>query len=165
MTFTANKALLISIRPNHVIAIFSGKKTVELRRVKPRVISGDLVVIYASGSVKGIVGAFEVAGVTSAPPTTIWRKHNGKSGLTKPEFTKYFEGAAIGYAIHIKKCWQLPRPIPLNALRKRHAGFRPPQSYHYWNLEDLISIGGNALFSGSLIRSPENARTIPLSRF
>ena len=147
MTSTVNRALLLSIRPCYVSAIFSGIKTIELRRVKPRVQAGNLVVIYASGSIKGIVGAFEVAGVTAAAPGSIWRKYNGKSVLTKREYANYFNGVGIGYAIHIKKCWQLPRPIPLSALRRRHAGFRPPQSYHYWNLEDLIALGGDALLA------------------
>jgi predicted transcriptional regulator len=69
---SANHALLISIRPSFVEAIFARTKTVELRRVKPRLKMGDLVVIYASGTTKGIVGAFDVAGVTKATPKHIW---------------------------------------------------------------------------------------------
>ena len=83
MNSSAKRALLLSIRPRFVSAIFSGIKTIELRRVKPRVLAGDLVVIYASDSIKGIVGAFEVADVTAAAPRSIWRRYNGKSGLTK----------------------------------------------------------------------------------
>jgi predicted transcriptional regulator len=139
-----NHALLISIRPRFVEAIFAGTKTVELRRVKPRLSAGDLVVIYASGSTKGIVGAFEVEGVTTATPGSIWRKHNGSSGLAKAEFDDYFEGTQVGHAIRIGKVWQLPSPVLLGTLRKRRAGFRPPQSYHYWKLEDLLRLGGDA---------------------
>ena len=137
-----NHALLLSIRPRFVEMIFSGKKKVELRRVKPRVQAGDLVVIYASGETKGMVGAFEVEGVTAATPNSIWRKHNGGSGLTKREFDGYFSKAPIGYAIQIGKVWKIQEPVPLNTLRKRRAGFRPPQSYHYWRLDDLLQMGG-----------------------
>ena len=144
---TANKALLISIRPRFVDAIFAGTKTVELRRVKPRLQAGDLVVIYASGTVKGMVGAFVVAGVTAAAPSSIWRKHNGGSGLTKLEFDTYFSGVSVGYALRIGKFWKLPEPVALNILRKRHAGFRPPQSYHYWNLDELLLVGGDKVVS------------------
>lgn len=145
MKFSSNRALLLSIRPRFVASIFSGTKTVELRRVKPRIQAGDLVIIYGSGTIKGIVGAFEVAGVTSASPSTIWRRYSNKSGLSKLEFFTYFEGAGIGHAIRIRKLWKLPRPISLKALRRRHAGFRPPQSYHYWNFEDLLALGGDYL--------------------
>jgi predicted transcriptional regulator len=142
-----NHALLLSIRPRFVDLIFSGRKTVELRRVKPRVQVGDLVVVYASGNTKGMVGAFEVAGVTAAAPSSIWRKFNGTSGLTKCEFDIYFDEVAIGYAIRIGKKWRIEKPVPLRTLRKRRAGFRPPQNYHYWDLEELLRIGGEALSS------------------
>lgn len=140
-------ALLLSIRPHFVEAIFAGTKTVELRRVKPRLKAGDLVVIYASGATKGIVGAFEVAGVTVASPPQIWRKHNGGSGLGKKEFERYFAGVSIGYAIRIGKLWKHPAPVLLGTLRKRKNGFRPPQSYHYWKRDDLLRVGGKELLS------------------
>jgi len=149
-----NHALLISIRPRFVDLIFRGKKTVELRRVKPRVQAGDLVVIYASGATKGMVGAFEVVGVTAAAPNSIWRKYNGGSGLTKQEFDNYFSDASVGYAIRIGKVWKIQEPVPLHTLRKRRAGFRPPQSYHYWKLDEILRIGGSGLSSRVKHRTP-----------
>ena len=137
-------ALLLSIRPRFADSIFAGTKTVELRRVKPRVRTGDLIVVYASGSTKGIVGAFEVAGVTAAAPSSIWRKFNGGTNLSKQEFEHYFGRLNVGYAIQIGKYWQLPEPVRLKTLRKRRLGFRPPQSYHYWNLDELLAMGGDA---------------------
>jgi len=144
---TSNHALLISIRPRFVELIFEGAKTVELRRVKPRLQAGDLVVVYASGSTMAIVGAFEVTGVTEATPKHIWRKHNGGSGLEKDEFDQYFDGKTTGYAIQIGRRWKLPCPISLQTLRQLHGGFRPPQSYHYWKLDELLSLGGKELSS------------------
>ncbi len=144
---TTNHALLLSIRPNFADMIFEGAKSVELGRVKPRVQTGDLVVVYASGATKGMVGAFEVAGVTAAAPNSIWRKFNGKSGLTKPEFDKYFAGVSVGYAIRIGKRWRIEEPVPLKTLREHRAGFRPPQSYHYWKLDELLQVGGEAFSS------------------
>lgn len=137
-----NHALLLSIRPRYIESIFAGLKTVELRRVKPRVEVGDLVVVYASGGTKGIVGAFEVADLIAAAPSSIWRKFNGGTGLSKSEFDNYFTGAKVAYAIRVGKCWQLPQPVQLETLRKRRGGFRPPQSYHYWKEEELAAIGG-----------------------
>jgi predicted transcriptional regulator len=141
----SNHALLISIRPRFVKLIFEGTKTVELRRVKPRLQAGDLVVVYASGSTMAIVGAFVVTGVTEATPKQIWRQHNGEGGLEKDEFDRYFEGKTTGYAIQIGKRWELPCPISLQTLRQLHGGFRPPQSYHYWKLDELLSLGRRAL--------------------
>lgn len=155
----SNHALLLSIRPRFTESIFAGTKTVELRRVKPRLTAGDLVVVYASGDTKGIVGAFEAEGVIAAAPSSIWRKYNGGSGLSKREFEDYFEGVRVGYAIRIGRRWQLPEPITLSTLRRRRAGFRPPQSYHYWNLDDLVIIGGDT-FSARLESRPMDNRML-----
>ena len=155
-----NHALLLSIRPSFVEAIFSRTKTVELRRVKPRLQKGDLVVIYASGTTKGIVGAFEVAGVTVATPRYIWRKHNGGSGLVKEEFDRYFSGVDMGYAIRIGKLWKHPVPVLLGTLRRRRAGFCPPQGYHYWQRDALLRVGGDGLpMRVSKQRAISNVRT------
>lgn len=139
---TTDQTLLISIRPQFVRSIFMGTKTVELRRVRPRVGVGDLVVVYASGSAKGIVGAFEVAGVTDGSPEKIWKVHKAACGVRKQDFDSYFAGATVGYAIHIGRLWELEDLISLDALRLRWSGFRPPQSYHYWDRETLFSITG-----------------------
>lgn len=144
---TNHQALFLSIRPRFAESIFAGTKTVELRRVKPRVQAGDLVVVYASGAIKGLFGAFEVTGVTAGSPNHIWRKHNQGSGLTRDEFDRYFAAVEVGYAIRIGKLWRLPEPVPLPTLRSRRKGFRPPQSYQYWSLEDLLIVGGGAFAS------------------
>lgn len=154
---TTNHALLISIRPEFVESIFAGTKTIELRRVKPRLQAGDLVVIYASGCTKGIVGAFEVEGVTSASPASIWKSLNAVSGLQRVDFDSYFKGRDVGHAIHVGKLWKLAVPIPLRTLRKRRIGFRPPQSYHYWKLDDLLRMGGN-LFLAEIGRTKPETR-------
>ena len=94
-----------------------------------------------------IVGGFEVAGVTEATPERIWRKHNAGTGLEKDEFDQYFIGKTTGFAIQIGRRWKLPYPISLKTLRQMRAGFRPPQSYQYWKVDELLSLGGKELSS------------------
>ncbi len=149
-----NHALLISVRPRFANAIFAGEKEFELRRVKPRLQRGDLVVVYASGSVKGMVGAFEVAEVLVAAPSLIWSQCKGRVSLSKVEFDSYFDGTSVGYAIRIGKLWPFEKTVTLNTLRKKQASFRPPQSYHYWNLQDLMTVGGEGVSSHLCARNP-----------
>src|ERR1035437_3506082 len=86
-----NHALLISIRPRFAEMIFAGSKTVELRRVCPRISSGDLALVYVSSPTKELQGAFEVGKVISATPSVLWRKIGKKSGITRAEFFAYFQ--------------------------------------------------------------------------
>jgi predicted transcriptional regulator len=104
-------------------------------------------VIYASGATKGIVGAFEVSGLTVAKPSSLWKRYNKGTGLTKLEFDDYFGGVSTGYAICIGKTWKIHDPISLKRLRELSVGFRPPQSYHYWNLNELLRISGQRFLS------------------
>jgi predicted transcriptional regulator len=137
----SKSALLISIRPKHAEKIFNGSKTVELRRIRPRLKNGDLVLVYVSSPVKALMGAFEVASVSSGSPRQIWIKFNGKSGLTQTEFDDYYEGAKHAFAVVLKRLWKFEKPVKLKQLRQRGSGFRPPQSYHYLNAEEANRFG------------------------
>ena len=141
-------ALLVSIRPRFVEQIFAGTKTVELRRIRPRVQAGDLVVVYASGTQKALVGAFQIAKLHATSPTSIWRKFAPQTGLTKDEFDSYFTGLEIGFAIEIERTWRLAVPVNLATLRRQRGGFHAPQSYRYLDLGEVLSLGGEALLGG-----------------
>jgi predicted transcriptional regulator len=124
-------ALLISIRPQFAEMIFAGSKTAELRRVCPKISSGDLALVYVSSPIKQLQGAFEVGKVISASPSTLWRKIGKMSGITRKAFFAYFHGKSEAHALVIKRAWKLPVPICLTTLRRRKGGFRPPQNFHY----------------------------------
>lgn len=124
-------ALLISIRPQFAKMIFAGSKTVELRRVCPKISSGDLALIYVSSPTKQLQGAFEVGKVISTSPSSLWKKVGKMSGVTRKEFFAYFNGKKEAHALVIKRAWKLPAPICLTTLRRSKGGFRPPQNFHY----------------------------------
>lgn len=135
-------ALLISVRPRFAALIFAGTKIVELRRLRPRIGKGDLVFVYVSSPVMALEGAFEVGEVVAATPSSIWRRYNGGSGLSKREFDAYFKGKKTAYAILINRFWRLPVPVRLAKLRKERNGFHPPQSYHYICKQAFTRIAG-----------------------
>lgn len=124
-------AILFSVRPRFAEMIFDGTKTVELRRVRPKVSPGDLAFIYVSSPAKELQGAFEIGKILSASPAVLWKKVGTKSGISRSEFLTYFQGKKKAHALMIKKAWKLAAPICLNTLRQRKGGFRPPQSFHY----------------------------------
>src|SRR5438876_12316648 len=98
-------ALLLSIKPRYADAIFSRQKRVELRRVKPRVGPGDLVLIYVSSPRCALEGAFEVERVIEATPTALWGHVSQNAGVTRDEFDEYFGDREKAYAIVVRKVW------------------------------------------------------------
>jgi predicted transcriptional regulator len=130
-------ALLLSIRPKYAEKIFNGTKTVELRRVPPKLKKGDLVFVYVSSPKKVLAGAFTVKKVISMPPKRLWGSVRDYVGMTQNDFDKYYDGALKGIAIYIDKVWILPTPLGLQKLRKNLSWFNPPQSYHYLSSQQI----------------------------
>ena len=121
-------ALLLSIKPRYADAIFARTKRVELRRVRPRVGPGDLVLVYVSSPRCALEGAFEVERVLEAKPSALWGNVSHNAGITRAEFNAYFGERETAYAIVVRKVWRLT-PITLSTMRR--VKIRPPQSYQY----------------------------------
>ena len=148
--------LLLSIKPRYADAIFSRQKRVELRRVRPRVGPGDLVLVYVSSPRCALEGAFEVERVLEEKPSILWRHVAHNAGISREEFTNYFEGRENAYAIVIKRVWQLTH-VSLSAMRK--VKIRPPQSYHYLDKTTAmrLTLGGDGPKSSSTKRVRSSA--------
>lgn len=131
------KIVLISIRPVFVQRIFDGSKKVELRRVKPKIQSGDVVVIYATAPVKAVVGWFEVSDIVSESPPLLWSLVSDKAGVTFDEFSRYYEGAGRAIGIECRNAQQLSQPLKLDYLRQYWHSFTPPQLYRYLTYEEF----------------------------
>ena len=131
-----SRTLLLSIRPKYAELFFSGRKKAELRRIKPRIKEGDLVLIYVTSPVKALMGAFNVKQVLQGKPKELWREVNVSAGISRKEFDSYYLGAPQGFAILSSQVWRLKRPIKLASLKHRWARFSPPQSYLYVTLRN-----------------------------
>lgn len=135
-----NKVLLLSIRPVYSEKIFSGKKRVELRRLRPAVHKGDLVLVYTSSPSCELTGAFVVGDVESGTPEGLWEKVRRICGVTKAQYDDYYRGSKKAYGIRIERAWRLEAPVKLASLRRRSARFHPPQSYRYFAPDDLDTL-------------------------
>ncbi|ORI32404.1 hypothetical protein BLL61_02115 [Lacticaseibacillus casei] len=104
--------ILLSIRPEFVDEIRSGRKLFEYRKgiFRRRV---DKVVVYSTEPCGKVVGEFEVKGVLQDAPDKLWNKTSKFSGISHDFFEEYFEGRQTGYAIEIKdyREYDTPRRI------------------------------------------------------
>jgi predicted transcriptional regulator len=125
--------ILLSMRPKYAEKVFASQnKTVELRRVRPRLLKeGDLVVVYVTSPKKVVVGYFKVKNIIEEPIKHLWKKVKSKAGVTKREFDDYYKGASVGIGICLENTKTFPKPIELEELRRKIFKFQPPQSYRY----------------------------------
>ena len=119
--------VLLSIKPEYVQQIFSGRKKFEYRRIIFKDKAVKTVVVYASSPVCKVVGEFTIGRIICKDPKSLWRATKDFAGIEETTFYNYFAGKELGYAIEI-----------LNPLRYHVAkdlmsnyGCLPPQSFVY----------------------------------
>lgn len=126
----SSSAVLLSIKPKYVAMIEDSTKKYELRRKCPKVVEGDLALVYESSPTMSLVGAFMIGGIIQKAPTTLWKEVGGKSGVSRREFLEYFDGCKIASAIIISQYWSLNERVSLSKLRSL-TNIEPPQSFRY----------------------------------
>jgi len=142
-----NKVLLLSIRPEYAEKIFLGVKEVELRRTRPKLEEGDIVVVYASSPTKALIGACRVKKVIQKPLQELWNEVNEISGLSYREFCLYYKGISEGCAIFLYNKQYFSQPIDLKCLKHELENFRPPQSYRYLKPYEISFVENNSNFT------------------
>lgn len=123
--------IIISIRPEHVRNIMTGRKTVELRRRFPESLAaGGLMLIYSSSPEQALVGAARIENVTRMKPISLWQAFRKQVCVPRDFFNAYFAGADEGFGVVLGETVQFDRPIPVTELKERFS-FSPPQSFRY----------------------------------
>jgi len=139
----APKPVLLSIKPEYVELIFSGAKTVELRRVVPRsVLPNSELIIYSTSPKQSIVGKAKIEKIEKMPVAKLWSEIKHCAGINRKSFFTYFGGKSYGYAIFLTKVTQFTHSYPLSSLRET-LKFSPPQSFLYPSTELLQVILGH----------------------
>ena len=135
------RILFLSLKPKFADAILDGRKTAEIRRLKPDISPGSIVYVYCTTPIKAILGMFRVDTLISESVSALWRVVGKNSVVTRKEFFEYLHGSILGHAILITEISALSRPLPLEELRSLWPGFHPPQSYFYLDGSDPRAAG------------------------
>lgn len=116
----------MSIKPEYVAAILSGKKSYEFRRV---IFAGpvDTVLIYATRPIGKVVGEFSVDDIITDEVSSLWRSTKEHSGMDEDAFFTYFRGRTMGHAIKIGATRKYRQPY---CPKDKH-GVSPPQCFVY----------------------------------
>ena len=126
-----DRMIVLSLKPRFAEAILAGVKTVELRRTEPKIVVPTRALLYAASPVRALLGTCIITSVQPLDLQVLWREHGSASGLLYHEFQQYYEGVDIGTALTLIQPRAFSRRIPLQDLRAKPKGFRPPQSFAY----------------------------------
>lgn len=136
-----SRHLFLSIRPEFTVKILDGSKRAEFRRTRPRVVPGQLVILYASSPVMGIVGFARVEEVISGSPTRLWHQLREDGGIARSRYREYFKGAREAHAITLTGVQPLGSTLDLAEIRSALPGFNPPQAFVYLTNAQVQSLG------------------------
>ena len=131
LTLEGQPLYLISIRPVYAYQIFRGTKRYELRRgVAGSIPEGAVMVVYASGNVRALIGEFTVGRVIRGDAETVWRRvtSDRESGV-KGDAWRYIRGADKAMALEVLEPRLYPRRVTLEEIRRIVPGWGPPLSY------------------------------------
>lgn len=133
------KYLFIAVKPEYANKLISGKKDIELRKMKPNVQPGDYVIIYASAPVKAVVGFGKVKTIIMCSTQEMWNKHSERLGISEQSFFSYYMGYHKAVGIEFEMIKSIT-PIGLVELRNVDPNFQPPQIYRYVTNEDIVTV-------------------------
>lgn len=118
--------ILLSINPEHVDNILTGKKIYEFRKIqcKEKV---DKIVIYSTFPVMKVVGEADVDDVIVDKPESVWDITSEYSGITKLFFDKYYKNKDKAVAYKLSNVIKYEQPKSLSNYGIKCA----PQSFVY----------------------------------
>lgn len=127
-----NEVLFLSVHPEFAARILNGTKTIELRRVRPRLNMGSPVVVYATSPVSSVVGVFTLGQMIVAHPDALWREHSERTGITLTTFAAYFRGTDRAIGLEVADVRAFSKPLTLAEMRDHWPEFWPPVSFRYF---------------------------------
>ena len=95
------KYVLMSIKPVYAELIKSGEKTVELRRVLPKIKDGDVIVVYETTPIQRITMTCTVKGILSCETRELWRDAGHQACVDYESFEEYFQGKDLANGIQL----------------------------------------------------------------
>ena len=119
--------ILISIKPEYVNEILSGRKKYEYRKVKAKKDNIDKMIIYATAPIMKVVAEIEILSILEDSPDSVWECTKKYSGISKSFYDKYYENRDVAIAYQLGKIKKYNRPKELSELGILHS----PQSFVY----------------------------------
>ena len=118
--------MLLSIKPEYVDKIVSGKKKYEFRKFRCR--EGiDTIVIYATAPIKRVIGEVALVDIIEGDVEYVWRKTRDFGGILEKDYMAYYKGRKGAIAYQLGEVTLYDKPMELKDLGLDYV----PQSFAY----------------------------------
>ncbi len=118
--------MLLSIKPEYVNKIITGKKKYEFRKFHCR--DGiDTIVIYATAPMKKVIGEVALLNIIEGDVEYVWHETRGFGGILKKDYKAYYKKREVAIAYHLGEVTLYNEPMGLKDLGFDYV----PQSFAY----------------------------------
>ena len=118
--------MLLSIKPEYVKKIISGKKKYEFRKFHCR--DGIVtIVIYATAPTKKVIGEVTLVNIIEGDIEYVWHETRGFGGILKRDYKKYYQKREVAIAYQLGEVTVYEKPLMLEDLGLNYV----PQSFAY----------------------------------
>ena len=148
---------ILSLKPQYVELILSGKKTVELRNRVVRMEPGTVIWIYATKPVGGIVALAELDSVVHDTPAQIWVRYEREMCIDRAHFDSYIDNRESVSALILSSVRELKQSVTLDWIRRSVGNFQPPQFYSRLSLDGRLSSTLNSVLHAGSSSTPDLA--------
>ena len=118
--------ILLSIKPEYVNKIISGKKTYEFRKKLPK-LPVETIIIYSTAPYCKIIGEVQIKGTITDTVSKIWNDTKGNAGISHKKYLQYFKNKKIANAFVLGEVKLYNEKKELSDFGIKHA----PQSFVY----------------------------------
>lgn len=134
------KSIILSIKPTYAKKIYSGEKTIELRKKLGKGFKrGARVYIYETSPIKAVTGSFVIKDCSIVEVEKIRCDYLAQACVSEGYFDSYYAESSHGCLIWVESPQLLKRQVKLDELRAM--GVNAPQSFCYAKekLESLVA--------------------------
>ena len=118
--------MLLSIKPQYVEKIITGKKKYEFRKFHCR--EGiDTIIIYATAPTKKVIGEVALLNIIEGDVEYVWHETKGFGGILRKDYTAYYKEREVAIAYQLGDVTLYDEPKTLSDLGLDYV----PQSFAY----------------------------------
>ncbi len=118
--------MLLSIKPEYVNKIVSGKKKYEFRKFHCRD-DIDTIVIYSTTPIKRVIGEVPITSIIEGCVEDVWNQTFPGGGISKAAFEEYYKNKDTAVAYKLGEVITYDEPLELSDVGLSYA----PQSFAY----------------------------------
>lgn len=128
---SSDRDLVLSLKPRWSEEIFSGLKTIEVRRRFPEAANMNLrALIYTTAPKKALTGEVRIISARRVTLSEIKSRWSRQTRIPNELVDEYLGDLGAGVLLFLSEPIRYHAETPLSELRKSF-GFTPPQSYAY----------------------------------